>query len=358
MSPSVLVAGYTTRHVAKSAAQQGYDVYAVDHFCDQDLLWCTKDAIAFDELDELPFAIEEMLGRYEIDYVITTSGAELLDVPNRMGTDPTVAARFMDKGKTQEFFESLGVPVPRRLSDGEYPAMMKTLSGAGGWRNAVVCNDEERACWEEFVEHEPFMMQEVISGIPASVSCVGTGSSAKAIVANEQILRGGESCAYAFSGSVTPCVHPMAKRMMDTAEKIVAASGCVGSVGVDFVLTETEAYAIEVNPRFQGTVETVEAATGLSLFKLHMDACQGILPEIVPQPRQFCVRKILAAPEPLALNADMRTLAGTITDIPHPGTMFEEGEVMFSVLGCGASRAEAFTSLDKHITDAVQHIKT
>ncbi|HJK03642.1 MAG TPA: ATP-dependent carboligase, partial [Methanocorpusculum sp.] len=119
MSPSVLVAGYTTRHVAKSAAQQGYDVYAVDHFCDQDLLWCTKDAIAFDELDELPFAIEEMLGRYDIDYVITTSGAELLDVPNRMGTDPTVAARFMDKGKTQEFFESLGVPVPRRLSDGE-----------------------------------------------------------------------------------------------------------------------------------------------------------------------------------------------------------------------------------------------
>ena len=69
------------------------------------------------------------------------------------------------------------------------------------------------------------------------------------------------------------------------------------------------------------------------------------------------MRKILAAPEPLVLNADMRTLAGTITDIPHPGTMFEEGEVMFSVLGCGASRAEAFTSLDKHITDAIQHIK-
>ena len=52
MSPSVLVAGYTTRHVAKSAARAGYDVYAVDHFCDQDLLWCTKDVMAFDELDE------------------------------------------------------------------------------------------------------------------------------------------------------------------------------------------------------------------------------------------------------------------------------------------------------------------
>ncbi|MDE2521943.1 MAG: ATP-grasp domain-containing protein [Methanocorpusculum sp.] len=358
MSPSVLVAGYTTRHVAKSAARAGYDVYAVDHFCDQDLLWCTKDAMAFDELDELPFAIEEMLSRHDIDCVVTTSGAELLDVPDRLGTAPEIAARFMDKGKTQEFFESLDVPVPRRLSDGEYPAMMKTLSGAGGWRNAVVHSDVERAYWEEFAEHEPFMMQEVITGVPASVSCVGTGNAAKAVAANEQILRGGENCAYAFSGSVTPCTHPMTKWMMAVAEEIVAASGCVGSVGVDFVLTETEAYAIEVNPRFQGTVETVEAATGVNLFRLHADACRGMLPDAVPKPRQVCVRKILAAPEPLVMRADMRDLAGTITDIPHPGTVFEEGEVMFSVLGCGKSREDAFVSLDKHITDAVQHIKT
>ncbi|MCQ2355570.1 MAG: ATP-grasp domain-containing protein [Methanocorpusculum sp.] len=358
MSPSVLVAGYTTRHVAKSAARAGYDVYAVDHFCDQDLLWCTKDVMAFDELDELPFALEEMLARHQIDCVVTTSGAELLEVPKRLGTAPEVAARFMDKGKTQEFFESLGVPVPRKLSDGEYPAMMKTLSGAGGWRNAVVRNDAERACWEEFAEHEPFLMQEVIAGVPASVSCVGTGTAAKAVAANEQILRGGDSCAYAFSGSVTPCTHPMTRRMMAVAEKIVAASGCVGSVGVDFVLTDTEAYAIEVNPRFQGTVETVEGATGVNLFRLHADACRGILPDAVPELGQFCVRKILVAPEPLVMRADMRDLAGTITDIPHPGTVFEEGEVMFSVLGCGPSRDEAFVSLDKHITGVVQYIKT
>lgn len=358
MKPSVLVAGYTTRHVAKSAARAGYDVYAVDHFCDQDLLWCTKDALAFDELEELPYAMEEMSARHAIDCVVTTSGAELLNIPKRLGTSPAVASRFMDKEKTQEFFESIGVPVPRRLADGEYPAMMKTLSGAGGWRNAVVRSDTERAAWEEFVEHEPFLMQEVIEGTPASVSCVGTGTAAKAIAANEQILRGGESCAYAFSGSVTPCTHPMAERMKEIAEKIVAASGCVGSVGVDFVLTETEAYAIEVNPRFQGTVETVEAATGANLFRMHTDACRGILPDAVPEPRQFCVRRILAAPEPLVMKTDLRDLSGFITDIPHPGTAFEEGEVMFSVLGCGSSRAAAFSSLDKHITDAVQHIKT
>ncbi|MDR0438673.1 MAG: ATP-grasp domain-containing protein [Methanocalculaceae archaeon] len=356
MSPSVLIIGYTTRHVAKSAECAGYEVYAVDHFCDQDLLWCTKDAIAFDELDNVPFIVEEMLSRHEIDCVVTTSGAELLDLPNRLGTDPEVAARFMDKGKTQEFFESLGVLVPQKLSDGEYPAMMKTLSGAGGWRNAVVCNDAERTRWEEFVDHEPFMMQEFIAGVSASVSCVGTGNSAKAIAANEQILRGGNAEAYAFSGSVTPCTHPMTERMMDIAEEIVAASGCVGSVGVDFVLTDNALYAIEINPRFQGTVDTVEASCGANLFQMHTDACYGILPSVMPKHRQFCVRKILLAPKHLVLNIDMRKFAGTIADIPHPETVFEKGDIMFSVFGWGKSREEAFISLDKHITNTIQYI--
>lgn len=358
MSPAVLVAGYTTRHVALSAYRAGYDVYAVDHFCDQDLLWCTRDVLAFDELDELPFAISEMLSQHAVDFVVTTSGAELLEIPGRIGTLPAVAARFMDKGATQDFFEEIGVPVPRQLADGAYPAMMKTRSGAGGWRNAIVHSDAERGAWETFVEHEPFLMQEVIVGVPASVSCVGTGTAARAVAANEQILRGGASCAFAFSGSVTPCMHPMTERMKELAERIVAASGCVGSVGVDFVLTATEAHAIEINPRFQGTVETVEASTGVNLFQLHVDACRGILPGATPAPQQFCVRRILATPRNLTIASDLSPLSGKITDIPCPGTVFEEGEVMFSVIGCGTTRADAFCSLDKHITDAVQHINT
>lgn len=354
---SVLVAGYTTRHVAASAARAGYEVYAVDHFCDQDLIWYTKDHLAFDELDELPFAVEEMLERYNIDHIVTTSGAELLEISNRLGTPTHIAERFMDKGKTQDFFEEIGVPVPRRLGPGEYPAMMKTLSGAGGWRNACVHSDAEREAWEAFAGYVPCMAQQPIDGQPASVSCLGTGDTALALCANEQILRGGDSCAYAFSGSLTPCRHPLADRMMEYAETIIAASGCVGSVGVDFVLTDDEAYAIEINPRFQGTVETVETALGINLFSLHRDACMGILPEKRPEPVCFGVRRILAAPRPITIQKEMSALRSTITDIPHPGTSFEEGEVMFSVTGSGTTREEAFSSLDKHIRDALQFIK-
>ena len=109
---SVLVAGYTTRHVAASAARAGYEVYAVDHFCDQDLIWYTKDHLAFDELDELPFAVDEMLERYNIDHIVTTSGAELLDIEKRLGTPADIAERFMDKGKTQDFLRRSAFPSP------------------------------------------------------------------------------------------------------------------------------------------------------------------------------------------------------------------------------------------------------
>ena len=354
---SVLVVGYTTRHVAASAHAAGFTVYAIDHFCDADLTPVTEDRMAFDELEEIPYCFEEMFSKYHPDYVVTTSGAELLEFPNRLGTSPAAASRFMDKLATQDFFESLGVPVPKRLAVGEYPAMAKTLGGAGGWRNAIVRSDAELEAWKEFVEGDPFMLQEFIEGMPASCCCLVSGGKAVVLTTNQQILRGGDACAFAFSGSITPCPHPMAGKMAQYAEKIAAATGCSGCIGIDFVLTENEAYAIEVNPRFQGTLETVENALNTNLFKLHLDACSGILPDAVPAICGFTARKILVAPHDMTLKSDLLPLRDIITDIPYPGTFFEEGMVLFSVTGSGRTVEEAEAVLDKNIRFAVQHIE-
>lgn len=355
---SVLVAGYATRHVAASAAAAGYTVYAADHFCDQDLLCCTADHRAFDELGELPFAAEELISLYHPDYVVTTSGAELLEFENRLGTAPSAAQKFMNKASTQEFFERIGVPVPKLAEPGVYPAMAKTTGGAGGWRNAIVRSDAELAAWCEFVKGDPYILQEVIEGMPASVCCLVTPSGeACVLAANQQILRGGELYPYAFTGSVTPCTHPLVPRMKELGKKIAEASGCVGCIGIDFVLGDKEAYAIEVNPRFQGTLETVERALGKNLFTLHKNACEGTLPEHIPEITSFSVRKILAAPEDITVKKDLLPLAEFITDIPHPGLFFEKGEVICSVTGRGETLDAAYASLDKNIKIAVQYIQ-
>ena len=358
MKGRVLVAGFATRHVAQSAARAGYEVCAVDHFCDQDLVWCTKDWEKFLSLEDLPGAIDRICSRHHFDYFVPTSGAETLPPPvPLLGTPAHDSARFLDKLDTQHFFESFGVPVPRLLPAGEYPAMVKPRCGAGGWRNAVIKSDAEMAAWKELYGDVPHIRQEVIDGIPASVCCIADGSNAMAITSNEQILRGSGESAYGFSGSVTPFVHPGGREMIALAERIAAASGCRGTIGIDFVVGKSGPVAIEVNPRFQGTVDTVEMACGCSLFDLHAGACFGQMPEQRPEPREVAARSILFADRDRKVSADLSKFREFVADIPWPGTVFEKDRALVSVYGRGPTRDAALAMLDKHISTVRQYMR-
>ena len=359
MKGRVLVAGFATRHVAQSAFRAGYEVYAVDHFCDQDLAWYTKDRLKFEDLQDLPDAVDRISRMYSFDMLVVTSGAE--DLPTTLpicGTPREKITRFLDKMEMQQFFETIPVPVPRLLNDGEYPAMVKPLRGAGGWRNTIIHNADELVAWEDLYPGVPFIRQELIEGLPASVCCVTNGKGgARAIAANEQILRGEGEASFGFSGSVTPLESPSAGHMIRIAETIAAESGCSGTIGIDFVVRNNAPYAIEINPRFQGTVDTVETATGINLFQAHADACTGILPGSTPRPQKYAARRILFADRDMALTTDLITLAPIISDIPWPGTFFEKGQAIVSVSGEGATRVSALAVLDKHISTVRQYIR-
>jgi predicted ATP-grasp superfamily ATP-dependent carboligase len=354
----VLVAGFATRHVAQSAYRAGYEVGAVDHFCDQDLSWCTKDREKFEDLEDLPGAIDRICTRHRFDYFVPTSGAETIPPPvPLLGTPAESIARFLDKLDIQHFFESLGAPVPRLLPDGEYPAMVKPRTGAGGWRNAVIGSEAEMAVWKILCGDLPYIRQEVIGGIPASVCCIADGSHAMAITSNEQILRGSGESAFGFSGSITPFDHPLRGKMIALAERIAAASGCRGTIGIDFVMGGSGPVAIEVNPRFQGTVDTVEMACRCNLFDLHVGACSGYLPSRRPEPREVAARSILFADRDMTVNGDLGALKAFVADIPWPGTFFEKDQALVSVYGRGPTLETALALLDKHISIVRQYMR-
>ncbi|MCX6682136.1 MAG: ATP-grasp domain-containing protein [Methanoregula sp.] len=357
MNGRVLVAGFATRHVAQAAFRAGYSVCAVDHFCDQDLSWYTTDSLRFDELEDLPSAIGEMSNRYRFDMVVVTSGAE--DIKTMIplcGTPRGHVIRFLDKLEIQHFFERLKVPVPRLVSNGEFPAMLKPRRGAGGWRNAVVRNEKENAAWEALYPDLPSIRQEMVEGIPASVCCVADGTRACAVAVNEQILRGTGNSPFGFCGSVTPFAHQQKDHMIAVAEQIAASSGCTGTIGIDFVAGD-DAYAIEINPRFQATVDTVEMATGCSLFQMHIDACRGILPRIKPRAMKYAARSILFADRDMTVCTDLKHLSPIVADIPWPDTFFEEDQAIISVYGSGSTRKGALELLDKNITTVQQYLR-
>ncbi len=252
--------GFATRHVVRSAYAAGYEVCAIDHFCDQDLTWYTKEHQTFDELAELPDLIADICSQYTFDAIVTSSGAEDIDIGRTVcGTPRDVAARFCTKKSIQQFFEEHEFPVPPILPMGEYPAFIKPDTGAGGWRNALAATPDDEAAWTECWPDTPYIRQMPVEGIPCSVSCIADGTSARALSLNRQFNRGGEGeRRFGFAGAVTPFLPEERESILTLAEDIAAKSGCIGSLGIDFMLTDDGIRTIEINPRFQATLDIVE----------------------------------------------------------------------------------------------------
>ena len=366
---TLLVAGFATRHVAASAHRAGYIVYAVDCFCDSDLYAYVKDADTFLENADLPHIVALACQKWDIDGILVTSGAESItvDAVPVFGSSAECAARFCDKQQIQHFFEEHDIPRPKQIDSASIEPgkqyLLKPLVGAGGWRNRAIHSQTDIDEWVlEF--QAPFILQEYVSGIPASVCCVTTGKTARAIALNAQIIRDDPLAPFGFSGSYTPFIHPSSSQMIHLAEKIALASGCIGIIGIDFIVGD-EIWAIEINPRFQATLETVERATGINLVQAHIDACNGIISESIPLSpiyQKTCIRRIMFADRHMTWPASSKAQNPRddlmrFSDIPQPQTIFEPGNVVISMYGTGTDLTTAEQDLHTSITIVHQYIQ-
>jgi predicted ATP-grasp superfamily ATP-dependent carboligase len=131
------------------------------------------------------------------------------------------------------------------------------------------------------------------------------------------------------------------------AEDIVSELGLMGSNGVDFLLTKRGPVVVEVNPRFQGSLDAVELSTGINIFKAHVEAFSGILPE-KPLPRKVAGRAILFAQRSVKIGDELTGRIKDIdwiTDVPRPGTEINKNDPVASVLAIGKDREEVLLLL-------------
>ena len=68
------------------------------------------------------------------------------------------------------------------------------------------------------------------------------------------------------------------------------------------------------------------------------------------------MRGILFADRDMVVREDLAPLAPSVADIPWPGTSFEEGQAVVSVLGKGKDREEAFQDLDNTLNKLKQYM--
>jgi len=114
-------------------------------------------------------------------------------------------------------------------------------------------------------------VQEHIAGIPCSVAFVADGRGAVILGFSEQLIGRHDFGArgFRYCGNIFPLAADLSafgSVLPDLVTGLTQAFGLVGVGGVDFVLTETGPVVLEVNPRYTGSMELIEHATGMSIF--------------------------------------------------------------------------------------------
>ena len=123
----------------------------------------------------------------------------------------------------------------------------------------------------------PLLLQRFIPGVAASVSLLADGRRAVALTVNAQSIRASQS--FSYRGGRTPLDHPLAGQAVEAALRTCEAlPGLRGYVGVDLVLTKSEAIVIEVNPRLTTAYLGARAALEENVAALALAACAGALP--------------------------------------------------------------------------------
>jgi hypothetical protein len=359
----VLVVGQNVRHIAASASRAGHRVFAADCYNDLDLAESAFRSILLGADPSIPgdlgrsaeLIIREVVEGDLIDRLVLGPGIEEMKVGGVevLNNPPQKISLVSDKlwlGRWLEREGFPGVPTHPLGEEGDhrgFPLMVKPRKGAGGVENRLVFTEEELA-----EVAGDLIVQEMAVGTPASVSVVADGEGAVAISANEQLIGTGwlGGSGFRYCGNVSPLDSSIdasaVGEMMDIGEEIAVRLGLVGSNGIDFVITESGPVVLEVNPRFQGSLDAVEISTGMNVFQAHLLSFDGSLPDR-PKPRGFGGRGVIFAKSDIKIEADLRTVTASIADVPRQGTIAKRGDPLSSILSFGEDRKGAMDLLKR-----------
>lgn len=379
-----MVVGIDTVSVAKSAKEAGYRIYAADYFGDIDLRRiCSGFAAIIKqkrgkscgkiESKLRPEAFLEMtrslLERHEIDAILLSSGLDdffdalhgLNDLVPILGNSSEVIERVRRKPGFFEELKSLRIAHPETIivkdvdeakaaaAEIRYPVVIKPIRGFGGAgiRTAQDSKQIERAFLEAYLVSKDLLVQEFINGVHASMSFLGAEKNVKILTINEQMLGLRflfQQEPFGYCGNIVPLhfANSILESCKRITEKISSHFGLKGSNGIDLVISgDGIPYVMEVNPRFQGTLECVERVLGMNLVKSHIDAClHDSLPTIRERISTFCTRLILYAPERIV--APDLTVFPEVRDVPLPGAIIEKREPLCSIITAGKNRELSF----------------
>ncbi len=364
----ILIAGVSARGLVESAVRSGlhHRIVAVDYFGDFDLgLLCTHRSIKNDL--RLPYDAHHLipasssLAWSALAYVANLENhpsliEEIAGGKPILGNSPAVLASVRDPARFFECLARSGIPAPK-IAFGSKPLnldsdirwLRKPLRSGGGHGIAVHLPGDR-------LEADCFL-QEYLNGLPCGAVFAADGWDACLLGISEQLVGKAEfgTDGFRYCGSIlgsTGAGQAEWGDLVDSIRQVIRVITrefhLVGVNGIDFILKGKTVYPLEINPRYTASMELVEWAYGLNIFKTHLDACQGRLPDfdLLAHPDAGCFGKAIFFASRALIFYDPRWWFDQgARDLPLAGEQIAQGKPVCTVFSRGQSRSECYDRL-------------
>ncbi len=327
MPEKVLLIGTNVRNVASSAKRAGYRVYAITKYADADLFVYCDRVYSLDAIGEAEEIAQQINAK-----VVLCSNFETFEInAELLCNEPKEAKKIVDKLEFYKTLENAGIPHPRVLKNPEGRVIAKPRFGGGG-EGIKLTDKQVNGC----------ILQEFIEGVPCSVSLIASKEIVP--IACNFIFSGWRemnASGFRYSGNLTPLKIDEEKRR--ELEKLAVETAELfdlrGSIGVDFILADRP-YVLELNPRFQGSLDSVEWSYDINLFSLHVKAFEGKKIEVA-KPKRYAIRAVYFADRDWDIRRDL-TGNPFFADVPIGS--YRKDDPMVSILSSG-NYEEAFRKI-------------
>ena len=230
-----------------------------------------------------------------------------------VGPGAAAIRRASDKTRLPRRLAAHGVPHPKTrvlwpgVDEGvaarelAYPVVVKPGRGAGCSGVCLARDERELHRGLDVARRAdgtgPLLLQSFVPGVAASVSLLADGRRAMALSMNAQWVRA--AMPFVYRGGRIPLDHPLTGQAVEAAVRTCEAlPGLRGYIGVDLVLTTSEAVIIEVNPRLTTAYLGVRSALEGNVAALALAACAGALavPARVQRRVRFTAARRIGSP--------------------------------------------------------------
>ena len=346
----VLVVALSARALAASARRCGLGAAALDLFADADT------AAMADRCLVLPSrrlrihgpALRHALAAPDLRRVPLVYGAGFEDRPELLaalerdrpvlGNAAGTVARLKDPVAFAALLARLGIPHPEIATsppceDGEWLVKRAGASGGGHIRPAG-----RRVPAGHYLQRR-------MHGRPVSLLFLADGRRVLPVGFSRQWAAPAPRQPFRYGGAVGPLPVPplrdgVAASMTAAVSRIAAEVGLVGLNSADFLAGPEGWCLLEINPRPGATLDLFDRPPMPGLLGLHMAACAGELPEVLPPLAGCRAAVVVYAPTPVLLNGRLRWPDWT-ADRPCVPAHIPAGAPLCTVLADGADPVEA-----------------